>query len=83
MRIHVLFHHYDADPNLMPNAVAVWDEYLMDENPQGWDDEVAKAEAGTFGPGPIRQAVLEVDDDQVLALFDTAEIDAALTPAGG
>lgn len=72
MKVYVLFHHYEDDPSVMPNAVAVWDEYLADNaGIDAWEEEMAKAKA-SMGPGSYREAVLDVPDRDVLALFSPA-----------
>lgn len=74
MKLHILFHHYDDDPRLMPNAVAIMDEYTIDEIGYGeWVEAQEKAK-GSYGPGSFRQAIVKVPDADVEALFRTTEI---------
>lgn len=74
MRVHILFHHYDDDPTLMPNAVAVFDEYAMDAAGRDiWEEEMEKARE-TCGPGTYREAVVDLNENQVRGLFATPAV---------
>lgn len=69
MKLYVLFHHYEDDPSLMPNAVAVSDEYIHDNaGPEFWEEEKKRAVA-EMGPGSFREAVITVSDRFVQELF--------------
>lgn len=81
MKLHVLFHHYEDDPRRMPNAVAIMDEYVLDEVGRSeWvkDQEAAKA---NFGPGTYREAIVTVSDATVTGLFEIAALTGAVQEA--
>lgn len=71
MKLHVLFHHYDDDHTMMPNAIAVMDEFTIDTaGLDVWHEEMKKAKE-SMGPGSFREAIITVPDKAVLSLFGT------------
>ncbi len=78
MRIYVLFQHYNDDPTLMPNAIAVMDEFTMDEvGYSEWKEECEKAKE-RYGPGSYREAIIRIPDNKVTDLFKTATLEGEL-----
>lgn len=74
MKLYILFHHYDDDPRLMPNAVAIMDEYTMDEVGYGhWKDDCDEAKRD-YGPGAYREAIIAIPEKSVRALFEAQAI---------
>lgn len=83
MRLRVLFYDYDPnDGTVMPNAIAVTDEFMEDEHggiPPYYDRDYAKSESD----GEVREAFIDVPDSEVLALFATPTLRAsAARPSG-
>ena len=75
MRLRILFHHYDDDPRLMPNAVLVMDEYMLEDcGEEEWREE-ARATKEKFGPGSYAEAEVRIPDSKALDLFARPEID--------
>lgn len=71
MKIRVLFHHLDDDPDWMPNVVLCMDEYTLENcGEEIWDEDVA-AMLPKHGPGSTREAWIEVPDSAVTKLFET------------
>lgn len=70
MKLHILFHHYEDDPRLMPNAVAIMDEYTIET--AGWDVwEEEKRDAMTkMGPGSYREAIITISGRFAKSLFE-------------
>lgn len=70
MKVYLLLAHYKEsyDGQYQPNVMAACDEYIMDENPAHWVEEVAnqKALVGNEAAAWAEIAV-EVDSD---AMFD-------------
>lgn len=84
MRLRITFLDYDTGPTrtIMPNAVAVVDEYMEDEHgqiPDFYVDEVERLR--NENPGrELREAFIEISDAAVVALFDPPTIVGATTP---
>lgn len=55
----------------MPNIVDAWDEYVMDDNPEGFNDALKKHEAlvASGDYEAVRVLDVEVPDSAVLGLF--------------
>lgn len=77
MKLRVAFIHYDDDPTIMPNAMVISDNYMEDAHngtPKFYLDEVAKLRASSNGT--VREAVIEIPDAAVEALFEVPRIGA-------
>jgi hypothetical protein len=69
VKLYVLMHHPEDDPTLMPNAIAVTDEYTIEDSGRGfWEEEMLEATAQS-GPGTTREIVVVVADSDIEALF--------------
>lgn len=74
MKLYVLFHHPDDDSSLMPNAIAVTDEYTIDTaGEEYWYEEKAQV-TDSMGPGSTREVIINVNDSQILDLFKVSEV---------
>lgn len=73
MRLRLLFVDYsDKHETLMPNAMAVCDEYLEDAHggiPDFWREEQAR-----IGDYPTREAFIMIPDEWVEGLFEPPAI---------
>lgn len=77
MRLHMIVAQYkESYPGeLMPNVVDVWDEFVMDDNPDGYRKELKRHEAlvGTEYSG-VRELVVTLPDEVVTDLFAVPEL---------
>ena len=79
MKLYVLLHHYENDPKLMPNAIAVFDEYLMDElGREHWEEEKAKA-LHSMGTGNHREIRIEIPDSVAKGAFAETVVESGDT----
>lgn len=78
MRLRLLFVDYsEGDDSVMPNAMAVTDEYMEDAHggpPDFWSEERAK-----IGSWPMREVFVEIPDAWVEGLFTTPTIAGVVT----
>lgn len=82
MNLHILFiQRAESYPNqYAPEALLVWDEYAMSENPEGFDEACASV-LETHGNSIVAHRVIRfsVDQDEIRELLiGTATVDAKL-----
>ena len=51
--------------------VTAWDEFAIDENPDGYAEELEKAKA----QGQVREVVVKVDDAALAKVFEVPELE--------
>ncbi len=74
MRVRMIIGQYPVryEGELMPNVLAAWDEYAMDDNHEGYQEELAKfqgwVQSGDLAA--VREMDILVPDDSVLGLFE-------------
>lgn len=75
MKLHILFgqrlQSYKGE--YAPEALVCWDEFAVDENPEGFENECAKTEdkyASQFSAW--RVIVVKVDGDKIVRLLNRA-----------
>lgn len=76
MKIHMIVVQYNQryPGEYMPNVVDVWDEYTMDENPDGYLESLRKHEAMVPKDyEAVRELIVHVPDDAITSLFDIPE----------
>lgn len=71
MRVRLIFGQYQQryDGELMPNVLDAWDEYVLDDNPIGYQEALAKFEA--MVPSElewVRELDIHVPDAAITAL---------------
>lgn len=80
MRLRIMFIDYsDKHADLMPNAVAICDEYMEDEHggiPDFFMEEVEKARDGDY---PMRTCFVTVPDDAIKGLFEPPVVEGKVT----
>ena len=79
MRITILLGQRKIDPESVPEVMAAWDEYCIEENPEGWDDECEKAKR-SWGDDLLAYRLVDliVPDEKLLALFEVPSIEAEI-----
>lgn len=71
-----------------PELLVAWDEYCMDENGEGYDEEVKAAieRNGGLGPGKglaaVREITIEVPDGAIEKAFATPVIEGTIADEG-
>ena len=79
MKLYVLLHHYEDDWSLMPNAIAVTDEYTIDTaGTEYWDEEKGRAIA-EMGPGSTREICIVVEDQKIIDVLKVPELKGHLS----
>lgn len=70
MRIRTFWEHYASDDRLMPNVMLAVDEYLDDENPDYWNQQVEKLIAQAEENGSTWRIIeFTVPDANVVGAF--------------
>jgi hypothetical protein len=81
MKVNLLIMHYKEkyDGQYMPNVVLACDEFIMDENPSWWSENVAKEKAKVGNEAAAwAEIVVEVDSEAMLdALYPSRKTLAA------
>lgn len=73
MILHILFgqrkQRYEGE--YAPEALVTWDEYCVDENPEGWETAVAEAKA-KYGEEMSSMKIINVscDGDKIVKLLN-------------
>jgi hypothetical protein len=63
----------------MPNVVDAWDEYVLEDNWQGYEEALAKHKAGEgtdYEPNGVKELIVTVPDDVITGLFDIPVVEA-------
>ena len=77
MKVRTLWVDYSGYPGeLAPNIMLAVDEYLEEENPSVWDEEVARLEDDGVLEYPHREVVLEVPGNVIRDAFDPVQTEA-------
>jgi hypothetical protein len=59
----------------MPNVVDAWDEFTMEENPQGYYEALKKARK-EHGVDAVRELQIELPQSAILDLYQTPHVRA-------
>jgi len=62
--------------NAVPELLCAWDEYSIDENPQGYEDDMKAAHGCRGNGGEYRYIELKVDNNKILGAFKPAKVKA-------
>lgn len=77
MDIHLIIAQYRgcSIPQYMPNVIEAWDEYMLDDNYEGWKAalDAAQAKVGDDYEA-VRVMIVEVPDQAVVNLFEPPRI---------
>lgn len=75
MRITVLLGLRRSEPSAAPEVMAAWDEYCIDSNPEGFEEECENAKK-LWGDDLLdhRLVDIKVSERELRALFETPEI---------
>jgi len=83
MKLHILFGHRqeDYEGQYAPEALVCWDEFCVEENPEGFEEECSKYLKKTEGEFAATRVILvEVDGDEIVShLTGTPIIEGTLT----
>jgi len=62
--------------NSVPELLCAWDQYSIDENPQGYEEDMKKAHGSRGDAGDYRYIELKVDNSKIMSTFSPAKIKA-------
>lgn len=79
MIIHAVFANRKYDPEVI-ELVTAWDEFSVDENPEGWEEEVNKGLA-SWGEYLLHHVHVDikVSDDVIEKEFRTLQVQGEVT----
>mgnify|MGYP001259955189 CR=1 FL=1 len=75
IKIRTLWFLEDGD-DVMPELLCAWDEYCIDENPQGYEEDMKKAHGSRGTDGEYRYIELSVDYDKIMKAFRPVKVKA-------
>lgn len=83
MKLFILFGHRqeEYDGQFAPEALVCWDEFCVEENPDGFEEECAKYLKKTEGEFAATRVIqVEVDGEEIIRhLTGTPTIEGAVT----
>jgi hypothetical protein len=72
MRIRLIVVWYDGQD--VPEVAHAWDDYTYDENPEGFEETLAKAKKDVGEKGEVRVGIVRVPNDWLEGLFKPVEV---------
>ena len=73
MQIKMIWATYEQDPLATPELVEAWDEYTIDNNPQGFDDALANAWSEAYVK-EVRVVTTRINEDNLREFFGSGSV---------
>ena len=62
--------------NSVPELLCAWDEYSINENPQGYEEDMKVAHGSRGNDGEYRYIELKIDNSKIMRAFKPAKVNA-------
>lgn len=78
MKIYTIWAIEPSDPDGFPYLIQSWDEVCISDNPDGWKDELAKANS-SYGGENVRILSVTIPSSDVRKLWSVQSVKASKT----
>ncbi len=74
MKLHILFgqRKQSYEGEYAPEVLTCWDEYAVDENPEGYEADIAKMREKYGSEMSAMEVIIKIDGDKIVRLLNKA-----------